>query len=99
MTNDQSTPSPESKTGTGAPLRMIGTIVLVVGLAGAGLGDGFRKTPEGVPNELADPAGYKRSARDVDTMYGKLGGFSYALTQDLKDPVIEAAIIAIGSVI
>jgi hypothetical protein len=78
---------------------MVGIIVLVLGLVGAGLVYGLGKPPEVLPDELTNPGGYKKSARAMDTMYGRMGGFSYALTQDLKDPLIQAAIIAVGSVI
>ncbi len=87
------------KPANGAPLRMIGVVVLVAGLVIAGLVYGLSKPPEVLPDELANPAGYKKSAREMDTIYGRMGGFSYAVTQDLKDPMVQAVIIAIGSVI
>ena len=78
---------------------MIGAIVLVLGLVCAGLVGGLSKPPEDLPDSLGDPSGFKKSSRQMEDLYGKAGSFSYALTRDLKDPTIQAAIIAIGSVI
>ena len=77
----------------------MGAFVLILGLAGAGLVYALRKPPEDLPDSLGDPAGFKKSARELETVFGKTGSFSYALTRDLEDPMIQAVIIAVGTVI
>jgi hypothetical protein len=80
-------------------LRIIGTVVLILGLLAAGLVYALEKPPEDLPDSLGDPTGFKKSSRQMEDLYGKAGSFSYALTQDLKDPAIQAVIIVVGTVI
>src|SRR5262245_47199626 len=80
-----------------ARLRMIGTIVLLIGLSSAGAvyWVGTRS-----PNLEDDPmmVGYSRpQERNMELLYGKMGRTIEDLTHDLKQPGTQAVLIAVVS--
>jgi hypothetical protein len=98
MAEDKTTPLATSPPRPGAPMRIAGIVILLIGLAVAGLVYGLSK-PEALPDELATPDNSKIVARDVARNYGQMGTFSYSLSEYLKDPAIRAAVIALTSVL
>ena len=92
MVENQTTPNLASN------FRIAGVVVLIIGLAIAGLVYGLSTRPDS-PDELSTPDNNKRAARDVATNFGQWGAFSYNLSQALHDPATQAAIIAIGSIL
>jgi hypothetical protein len=82
----------------GAPLRVAGLIILLVGLVCAGLVYGLSK-PDVSPDEMATPDNSKIAARDVARNYGQMGAFSYSVGEYLQDPATRAGIIALASIL
>lgn len=99
MPENEITPSPAISTKPGAGFRTAGVIILLIGLVSAGLVYWLSTPAEVLPDELATPENNKKAARSIETDFGKMGDFSYALGEDLKDPLNRAAIVAIASIL
>lgn len=98
MSNGQTAGRATSYRKPGEAMRMAAVIILIIGLVSAGLVYGLSKPAEISPDDMATPETSKRSARDVSLNYGQMGAFSYNLGEDLKDPRIQAGIIAAVSI-
>jgi hypothetical protein len=98
MAENQTTPGPAAATNLAGSFRIAGIVILVIGLAIAGLVYGLSPRPDS-PAELNTPDNNKRAARDVASNFGQWGAFSYSISEDLHDPATQAAIIAIGSIL
>ena len=80
-------------------LRMMGVIVLLLGLAGAGAVY-WRGTHSGEPSEdELLPGNARAEARQMEILYGKLGLLTVELSDDLKQPGTQACIIATISIL
>ena len=88
---------PDSSSTVRARLRIAGVIVLVLGLAGAGLVYRMGTRSPDVSNDLS-MQGYNRAAtRQMGLLYGKQGLLIEQWTEDLKRPGTQAIIILIFS--
>jgi hypothetical protein len=90
---------PDSQNNAGARLRLIGVVILFLGLAGAGLVYGLGETPEDLSGDVATAATDKRQARAVEVNVGKMGLLVDNLMNDFQDPAFVAAMIAGASVL
>jgi hypothetical protein len=80
-------------------LRVIGVVVLVLGLCSAGAVYWIRTHP-GEPTEDELLAGNARAeSRQMEILYGKMGLLTQELSDDLKQPGTEAFIIATISIL
>ncbi|HKW28475.1 MAG TPA: hypothetical protein VJT54_04005 [Verrucomicrobiae bacterium] len=94
QTADAHPPSPHSKR-----LRVMGAVVLLLGLAGAGAVYWVR-THTGEPTEDELLAGNTRAeVHQMGVLYGKMGLITQELSDDLKQPGTQACIIAIISIL
>jgi hypothetical protein len=95
----EKTPGPDSSARRRKRLRIIGTVVLLLGLGSAGLVYWL-----GIRSQDAsdDPAllGYnKAQSRQMGVLYGKMGQVIEDLTDDLKRPGTQAALITAASIL
>jgi len=82
-----------------ARLRLIGVVVLLLGLTAAGLLYWIR-THTGEPTEDELLAGNaKAESRQVEILYGKMGLLTHELSEDLKQPGTQACLIAVASIL
>jgi hypothetical protein len=94
--NDEN-PSPESSFKRAARLRMIGIIVLVLGLGGAGLVYWLGTRSPDVMDDLSMVGYNKAQTRQMGMLYGKMGPVIEEWFDDLKQPGTQAEIIAVVS--
>ncbi|HLZ53731.1 MAG TPA: hypothetical protein VKS19_04550 [Verrucomicrobiae bacterium] len=80
-------------------LRVIGAVVLLLGLAGAGAVYWIR-AHSGEPAEDELLAGNARAeSRQMEILYGKMGLLTQELSDDLKQPGTQALLIATISIL
>lgn len=80
-------------------LKIIGIIVLLAGIVGAGMVYWIGTRSADLSDDLS-MAGYNRpEERQMGILYGKQGEFIEDLSNDLKQPGTQAIIIAVVSVI
>ena len=99
MTVNDKVPRPDPSGHKSAWLRATGIIVLILGIGGAGTVYWLESRST---NRNDDPAmvGYSRQeTRQMETMYGTMGGMTDDLLHALKRPGVQAAIIAGISVV
>lgn len=78
-------------------LRIIGVIVLLLGIGGAGVVYWLR--PPEVPDD-SSMTGYNRAeTRQMEMLYGKQGRLIEDLANDLKQPGTQAILIAVASAV
>jgi hypothetical protein len=99
MTDNQSTPDSDPASKHVTRLRAIGTVVLLLGLVVAGLVYWLSPAPEILPDEMSSALDFKKGATGAASNFGQMGAFSYSFSQKLKDPAIQAAIIAVVTVL
>ncbi len=80
-------------------LRMIGVLVLLLGLGGAGVVYWTGSPPEDLSADPATARAYKTEARDIEINFGKMGLILNEWMADLQRPGTQAAIIAVGSIL
>lgn len=100
MSVNDKTPDPVSSSRHRArQLRIIGVVVLLLGLGGAGL---VYWLGTHSPDMSDDPSmlGYNQAeTRQMEMLYGKQGRLVEDLTNDLKQPGTQAILVAVTSVI
>ncbi len=99
MAANNITPGPDSSGQRRARLRTAGVLVLLLGLAGAGL---VYWTGAPAADLSADPStarAYKTAERTIEINSGKLGVLMNDLTEDLKRPATQALILAAVSIL
>jgi hypothetical protein len=80
-------------------LRLIGIVVLALGIGGAGILDWLRTRSPDVSDDLS-MAGFNRAEqRQMGQLYGKSGQLIDAWSDDLKQPGTQAILIAGFSVV
>jgi hypothetical protein len=99
VTVNDKTPGPDSSSKKSARFRMLGVIVLVLGIAGAGVVYwlGTRS-----PDLADDPAmaGYNRAqTRQMGMLYGKMGLLIEGWFDDLKQSGTQATLITAASIL
>ena len=94
--NDEKT-SPDSSSKRAARLRMIGVIVLLLGIGGAGLVYWLGTRSPNVMDDLSMVGFNKARTRQMGMLYGKMGPVIEEWFDDLKQPGTQAEIIVVVS--
>jgi hypothetical protein len=93
MTANDKTSGPHSSSKRAARLRMIGIIVLVLGLGSAGLVYWLETRSPDVMDDLSMVGYNKAQTRQMGMLYGKMGPVIEEWFDDLKQPGTQAEII------
>ena len=93
----EKTSSPDTSARRRARLRIIGAIVLALGLVSAGLVYWLGTRSADTSDDLAMLGYNKARSRQMAMLYGKMGLFSEDLIDNLKRPGVQAAIITVVS--
>jgi hypothetical protein len=80
-------------------LRIIGGIILILGIASAGIVYWIGTRSQDLSDDLSMLGYDKPEERQMEILYGKQGEFIEELTNDLKQPGTQAIIISAASVI
>jgi flagellar basal body-associated protein FliL len=99
MTANEKTSGSHSSSRRQARLRMIGIIVLVLGLGGAGLVYWLGTRSPDVMDDLSMVGYNKAQTRQMGMLYGKMGPVIEEWFDDLKQPGTQAEIIVVISVL
>ena len=99
MTINDKTSGSHSSSRHSARLRMIGVIVLVLGIAGAGIVYWLGTRSPDVSDDLSMVGYNKAQTRQMEQLYGKSGLLIEEWLDDLKQPGTQAAIIAAVSIV
>ena len=98
MANDK-TADPHSSSRRAARLRIIGIIVLVLGLGGAGLVYWLGTRSPDVSDDLSMVGYNKAQTRQMGMLYGKMGPVIEEWFDDLKQPGTQAEIVVVVSIL
>jgi hypothetical protein len=99
MTLNGKTPSSSSSHKPGARLRMIGVIVLLLGMSSACIVYWIGSRSADLRDDPLMAGYYKSESRQVEVLIGKMGLVLVDLIDDLKRPGTQAVIIAATSAI
>jgi flagellar basal body-associated protein FliL len=99
MTANDKTSDLHSSSRRSAQLRMIGVIVLVLGLGGAGLVYWLGTRSPDVMDDLSMVGYNKAQTRQMGMLYGKMGPVIEEWFDDLKQPGTQAEIIVAVSIV
>jgi flagellar basal body-associated protein FliL len=95
MTLNDKTPGPDSTSKQRARLKMIGVLVLLLGVGSAGIVYWMGTRAPDYSDDLS-MVGYNRAeARQMGRLYGQSGLMIEDLSNNLKRPGIQATIIAV----
>ena len=94
MTVDDKTSGPHLSSKRSARLRMIGIIVLMLGLGSAGVVYWLGTRSPDVMDDLSMVGYNKAQTRQMGMLYGKMGPVIEEWFDDLKQPGTQATIIA-----
>jgi len=78
----------------GTVLRIVGTLILVLGLGGAGLVYWLSARPNDLSDEVLRASNSKKVQRAIEVNVGKMGVVMDGLAEDLEDPATKAMVIA-----
>ncbi|MGD1086696.1 MAG: hypothetical protein ABSA47_18315 [Verrucomicrobiota bacterium] len=93
-------PGPHASTRRGARLRLIGALVLALGLAAAGLVYLTGPPPEAdLSSDPSTAKAYKRDLRDTEINFGRTGVIVNELWADLQRPGAQAVLITAFAVL
>lgn len=93
------TPSPDSTGQRRGRLRIVGVVVLLLGLGGAGVVYWTGTAPADLSADPATARAYKTGERNIEINFGKMGVMMNDWLEDLKDPATQAVIIAAASML
>jgi hypothetical protein len=93
------TPGPDSSGKRRGRLRMIGVLILLLGLGGAGAVYWSGAPPQDLSSDPATARDYKTETRDIEINFGKAGLILNDITAGLQRPDVQAAIIALVSIL
>ena len=97
--NDRTSAPVSSSARRARRLRMIGVIVLVLGIAGAGILYWLRTRSPDLMDDLS-MVGYNRAqTRQMGQLYGKSGLLIEQWSEDVKQPGTQAILIALFSAV
>ncbi len=99
MTPNDKKNSPVSSSKRAARLRMIGIIVLVLGIAGAGIVYWLGTRSPNVMDDFSMVGFDRAQKRQMGQLYGKMGLVVEQFSDDLKQPGTQAQIIAVVSIL
>jgi flagellar basal body-associated protein FliL len=97
MTVNDEKISPDSSSKRAARLRMIGIIVLLLGIGGAGMVYWLGTRSSDVMDDLSMVGFNKARTRQMGMLYGKMGPVIEGWFDDLKQPGSQATIIVVVS--
>jgi hypothetical protein len=83
----------------GTALRMIGAVILVLGLGGAGLVYWLSPPPKDLSDEVLRASNSKKVQRAIEVNVGKMGVVMDGLAEDLEDPATKAMVIAVAAIL
>jgi flagellar basal body-associated protein FliL len=98
MTNDK-TADPHSSSRRAARLRMIGIIVLLLGIGGAGVVYWLGTRSPDVSDDLSMVGYHKAQTRQMGMLYGKMGPVIEEWFDDLNQPGTQTEIIVVISIL
>ena len=98
MANDQ-TADPYSSSRRAARLRLIGILVLLLGIGGAGVVYWLGTRSPDVMDDLSMVGYNKARTRQMGMLYGKMGPVIEEWFDDLKQPGTQAEIIVVVSIL
>jgi flagellar basal body-associated protein FliL len=98
MTNDEPA-DPHSSCQGAARLRLIGIIVLLLGIGGAGVVYWLGTRAPDVSDDLSMVGYNKAQTRQMGMLYGKMGPVIEEWCDDLKQPGTQAKIIVVVSML
>ena len=78
---------------------MVGALVLLLGLGGAGIVYWTGSPPVDLSSDPATARDYKTETRDIEINFGKMGLLMNEWMTDLERPGTQAAIIALVSIL
>lgn len=90
---------PEPARRAGFTLRIIGTVILVLGLGGAGLSYWLSAPTDDLSDEVLSSSNSKAMQRTIEVNVGKMGVFVATLSEDWQDPATRAMVIAVVSIL
>jgi hypothetical protein len=99
MTGNGEATSPDSSSKRAARLRMIGLIVLLLGIGSAGVVYWLGTRSPDVSDDLSMLGYNKAQTRQMGMLYGKMGPVIEEWFEDLKQPGTQAEIIAAVSIL
>ena len=99
MTANDKTSGPHSISKRATRLRMIGIIVLMLGLGSAGVVYWLGTRSPDVMDDLSMVGYNKAQTRQMGMLYGKMGPVIEEWFDDLKQPGTQAEIIAVVSIL
>jgi hypothetical protein len=83
----------------GTTLRIIGAVILALGLGGAGLVYWLSAPPDDLSDEVLRASNSKRVQRAIEVNVGKMGVVMDGLAEDLEDPATKAIVIAVAAIL
>ena len=92
------TPGSHSSSRPGARLRIIGVLVLLLGLGGAGVLYWTGAPPEDLTDDVATARTSKKEVRAIEVNVGKMGVFMDDLLEDWQNPGTKASTIVAASI-
>ena len=99
MTANDNASGPQSCSKRAARLRIIGVIVLVLGLGSAGVVYWLGTRSPDVSDDLSMVGYNKAQTRQMGMLYGKMGPVIEEWFDDLKQPGTQAEIIVVVSIL
>ena len=99
MTPIDKTSGPRSSSKKSARLRMIGIIMLLLGIGGAGVVYWLGTRSPDVMDDLSMVGYNKAQTRQMGMLYGKMGPVIEEWFDDLKQPGTQAEIIVVVSIL
>ena len=99
MTPIDKTSGPHSSSRRSAQLRMIGIVVLVLGLGSAGVVYWLGTRSPDVMDDISMLGYNKAQTRQMGMLYGKMGPVIEEWFDDLKQPGTQAEIIVVVSIL
>ena len=99
MTANDKTANPYSSSRRVARLRMIGIVVLLLGMGGAGVVYWLGTRAPDVSDDLSMVGYNKAQTRQMAMLYGKMGPVIEEWSNDLKQPGTQAEIIVAVSIL
>lgn len=93
MTANDSQPNPGPVSRRSIRLRQAGVVVLLAGLAGAGMIYWLGSRSPDVSDDLSMVGFHRAERRQMGQLYGKMGTVIEDWSEDLKDPGTQATLI------
>lgn len=91
--------APDSSPKAGTPLRIVGVLILLLGLGAAGLVYWMSAPPEDLSDDVLTSGNSKKVERAIEVNVGKMGVMMDGLSEDLQDPATQAIVIAVASIL